>query len=580
MRKRSLVRLLPYLKRRRQALLIGTATVLLTTAAAALSPWILKEAVDYLVQGNISERALVFFAFLIVVVTAVEGVFRYWMRKILIGMSRQIEFDLRNDLFGHLERMSARFFQTYPTGDLMSRATNDLSAVRAVLGPGIMYFINTCFTVAITVPLLIYLSPSLALLTLIPLAGVSVSVKYFGRKIHERFEKIQEQFSWITTLAQENLSGIRVVKAYNQEKAFIERFRKANDEFIERNLSLVRIWGTFQPLLQFLLGLSLVALLWYGGRQVIQGTISLGDFVAFLGYLAMLTWPTIALGYVINIFERGAASMARLNALFDCAPEVDDRFAGPDSNSQGDIRVRGLNFSYNGVSVLQDIDFDVPAGSTLAIVGRTGSGKSTLVNLLCRLYPVERNRIFIGGREIHEIPLRSLRSLIGYAPQEAFLFSDTIRQNIAFGKPDASIERISAAAVTSNIFDDIQDFPKEFETFVGERGITLSGGQKQRVAISRALLVEPSILILDDSLSAVDTQTEELILQKLSSELERRTALLISHRVSTIRNADQIIVLDRGRIVERGTHDQLLQQAGYYADLYQKQLLQEELDLQ
>lgn len=575
-RKRQLFTLIPYLKKYQAKIIIGATMVLLTNIVAVVSPWILRNAIDRLYL-EVSRDILLYYASLLIAASAVEGLFRFLMRRILIGVSRNIEYDLRNDLFSHLLSLSPSFYQRNPTGDIMSRATNDLSAVRMVLGPGIMYSINTLFTAVLTISILVTLNLQLAILTLLPLLAVSVCVKYFGNQIHQRFERIQEQFATLTTLAQENVSGIRVVKAYNQEEAFIGRFQEANQDYVDRSLSLVRVWGVFNPLLTFLLGLSSVGLLWYGGRQVIQGSMTVGDFVAFMAYLSMLTWPTIALGWVINIFERGSASMGRMNQIFQSRPEIRDESSSTLSTLEGHIQVNNLTFSYNGAPVLKNVSFEIPAGQTLAIVGRTGSGKSTLVNLLCRLYKVPEAGIFIDGSDINNIPLETLRTHIGYVPQETFLFSETVQQNIAFGRPEASLQSIQESAKISNIWPDIQEFPRKFETFVGERGITLSGGQKQRIAISRALLVNPRILILDDALSSVDTDTEEKILQGLAGEFTNRTVILISHRISTVKMADQILVLEKGEIVERGTHDELLKTEGHYATLYERQLLKEEL---
>jgi ATP-binding cassette subfamily B protein len=519
---------------------------------------------------------------MIIAANLIEGAFRFLMRRILIGTSRLIEFDLRNDLFGHLQKLSARFYQRQSTGDLMARATNDLSAVRSVLGPGIMYSLNTVFTTVFTVSLLVTIDPGLAGLTLIPLVLVSLSVKYFGKRIHDRFEKIQEQFSKLTTLAQENLSGIRVVKAYSQENAFVRLFSDANREYMQRSLHLVRIQGVYNPLLVLLLGISSLGVLWYGGRLVIAGTITLGDLVAFMAYLVMLTWPTIALGWVINVVERGSASMGRINKILEEQPEIpDNRDPQPPPEEQdGHLEVRNLTFSYNGTEVLQGVSFSIQAGKVLAIVGRTGSGKSTLANLICHLYPVPQGTIFFGGRDLNEIPPSHLRSQIGYVPQDTFLFSETIRDNISLGRFDSSFEDVKDAARKSNILEDIEGFPNTFQTQVGERGITLSGGQKQRIAISRALLTDPRLLILDDALSAVDTYTEEQILQGLSGETRGKTVILISHRISTIKNADQVLVMDQGKIVERGTHESLLESGGQYAQLYRRQLIREELGIE
>ena len=560
-------------------MIVGTAMVLITNIAAVVSPWILRNAIDHLFQ-EVTRDVLLFYASLMIGMSALEGIFRFLMRRILIGASRDIEYDLRNDLFRHLQTLSPSYYQRHPTGDIMSRATNDLNAVRMVLGPGIMYSMNTLFTAALTIVILVTINIRLAILTLIPLLAVSLSTKYFGKQIHKRFERIQEQFSVLTTLAQENVSGVRVVKAYNQEQPFIERFRQANEDYVNRSLSLVRVWGVFNPLLTFLLGLSAVSLLWYGGHQVIEGFISVGDFVAFMAYLAMLTWPTIALGWVINIFERGSASMGRINEIFESQSKIRDEKTQPPFELKGNIQIKNLTFSYNGTPVLKDINVDIRAGQTLAIVGRTGSGKSTFVDLICRLYRVPPGTVFVDDVDINHIPLRTLRKSIGYVPQETFLFSETVEENIAFGRPDISFESIEESSKASNIWPDIQDFPKKFKTFVGERGITLSGGQKQRIAISRALLVNPQILILDDALSSVDTHTEERILEKLAGELSNRTVILISHRISTVKMADQILVLDQGSIVERGTHQELLEARGAYADLHERQMLKEELGVE
>ncbi|MEE8348156.1 MAG: ABC transporter ATP-binding protein [Acidobacteriota bacterium] len=578
-RRQQLFSLIPYLQRHRSALVVGTTMVLVTNITAVISPWILRNAIDHLFQ-EVTRDILLLYASLMIGVSVLEGIFRFLMRRILIGASRDIEYDLRNDIFRHLQTLSPSYYQRHPTGDLMSRATNDLNAVRMVLGPGIMYSMNTLFTAALTIGILVTINFQLAVLTLTPLLAVTFSARYFGKQIHRRFEKIQEQFSILTTLAQENVSGVRVVKAYNQEEPFIERFRQANQEYVNRSLSLVRVWGVFNPLLSFLLGLSAVGLLWYGGRQVIAGSISVGDFVAFMAYLAMLTWPTIALGWVINIFERGSASMGRINQILHTQSEIRDVQTQPIFELKGNIRIKNLTFSYNGTPILKDISVDIPVGQSLAIVGKTGSGKSTFVDLLCRLYRVPRGTIFLDEVDINDIPLETLRKNIGYVPQETFLFSETVEENIAFGRPDTSFKSIEESSKASNIWPDIQGFPKRFQTFVGERGITLSGGQKQRIAISRALLVDPHILILDDALSSVDTHTEELILERLTGERSRRTVILISHRISTVKMADQILVLDQGSVVEQGTHQELLEAKGPYADLHEKQRLKEELGLE
>jgi ATP-binding cassette subfamily B multidrug efflux pump len=572
--------LIPYLARYRSHIALGSLMVVLTVVTSMLSPWVLKYVVDGLKQSANREK-LVLYAIIILAISVVEGFFRFWMRRILIGVSRKVEYDLRNDFLAHAQKMSLSFLQSQSTGDIMSRATNDLNAVRSVLGPGIMYSMNTITLGIIGTAVLLRLNWKLTLLAYIPLAMVSMTVKKLGTRIHDRFEEIQEQFSNLSTKAQENISGIRVIKAFAREESEIEAFARINQDYVWRNLSLIRLWGIFYPLMTALIGLSSVALLWFGGRQVIHGQLTLGEFVAFMGYLTMLTWPTIAIGWVINIFQRGAASMGRILDILGATPDIQDQpGASVPELIQGTLEFRDLTFRYpNSINpALHAINLTVPAGSTLAIVGHTGSGKSTLVNLIPRLYDPPAGTVFIDGKDVRDWPLTELRKQIGYVPQESFLFSDTIEENIAFGcNTGAKPEETLAAAKASHIAEDIETFSNKMQTYIGERGITLSGGQKQRIAISRAVLSRPRILIFDDSLSSVDTYTEEIILEKLTKIASNRTTILVSHRISTVRSAHQIIVFKEGAIVERGTHDALMELQGAYADLYRKQLLEEEL---
>jgi ATP-binding cassette subfamily B protein len=554
---------------------------------------VIRDAVRDL-NTHVTRQTLLKYSLYLLAIAAAKAVFQYLTRWILIGVSREIEFDLRNDLFAHLEQLSYSYYQRTRTGDIMARMTNDLNAVRMLVGPGIMYTANTIVFTAVSLVFMLSISPKLTLFAFLPLPIFSIVVQYFGRQIHERFERIQAMFSEISSRAQENFSGARLIRAYVQEEAEIELFERANEEYIGRSLKLVRLMGMLWPTLETLLGVAIVIVLFVGGREVIQHHINVGDFAAFNTNMVQLTWPIIALGWVINIFQRGTASLRRIENILEEKPEVTDAdvpASGAPTTVRGEIEFRNLSFGYGETlqiqsndgsykgTILKKVNLRVPAGTSLAIVGPTGSGKSTLVSLVPRIYDAAPGSVLIDGRPIREFPLEVLRKNIGFVPQETFLFSATIRENIAFGAEDATEADVRRVAEAASIASDIESFPEGYNTVVGERGLTLSGGQKQRTAIARALIRNPRILILDDALSSVDTHTEDRILNYLREIMRGRTTIFISHRVSTVRNADRIAVLHDGEIVEYGTHDELIERNGYYTELYHKQLLEEELEV-
>ena len=579
----ALRRLRPYLGRYRRPILLGLTCAVFSNLFTLLTPWVLKYAVDDLTAG-VTRGKLGLYAGLVLAISACGGVFRYAMRRLIIGASRRIEYDLRNDFFAQLQRFPREYFDRSRTGDLMSRASSDLGAVRMMVGPAAMYAVSTSVLAVAAIAMMLSIHPRLTLMLVTGLPLVSLMVKYFGEAIHHRFERIQAQLSEISAITQEALAGVRVVRAYGQEDAERQKFLAANDEYVARNRQLIFLQACFYPSMSFGFGLAIVGFLYLGGREVITGQLTLGEFVAFNGYLGQLAWPLIAFGWVTNLIQRGLASWQRMLEVFDTVPSIQD---APDARPlprpvRGDLRLRHLTFAYgNGPAVLHDVDLHVPAGSTLAIVGGTGSGKSTLVHTLVRLYDPPAGTVFLDGVDVREARLADLRAAIAFVPQETFLFSTTLEENIAFGAGDPEGEhrlaRVREAAAIARLDKDVEQFADGYGTRVGERGLTLSGGQKQRTAIARALMTDAPVLVFDDALSAVDTYTEEEILTRLREVTADRTTIIVAHRISAVRHADQIIVLEAGRIVERGTHETLAYAGGPYSDLVRQQQLEAEL---
>ena len=569
--------------------------MIVTNVLLLISPKILQTVVDELGLAwrsaydpdyvgptfTISPERILFFATLIFGIALFAGILRFIQRRTIQGVARQMEFHLRADFFLHLQKLSAAYYDNVRTGDLMTRATSDLNAIRMVLSSAVMYTADAIVFFGLALTIMLRIDADLTLVALLPYPVLAVLIRFLGKRLHARYERIQESFSTLNTKVQENLSGVRVVKAYTLEASEIEHFQELNREFVERNHEQIRLMTFFFPIFRCLPGIGIVVLLWMGGLRVINGEMSLGDFVAFHAYLMMLIRPMITLGFIVNTFERGAASMGRIQAILDEKPEIFDneQVKWGIRNIEGEIEFRNLNFAYpDGTPVLKGINLKIERGKTFAIVGGTGSGKSTLVNLIPRIRQAERGTVFVDGVDIQDIPLKVLRSNIGVVEQEPFLFSDYLQNNIAYGLETPDEEQIKDAAHTADLLEQIEEFPDGLETFLGERGMTISGGQRQRTALARAIIIKPKILILDDAFANVDTQTEDTILSRLSEIMKDRTTILISHRISTVKDADHIVVLDEGSIVETGTHEQLLEQNGIYAGIYETQLLQEELD--
>ncbi len=568
-----------YLKPHARSVVTGLVFLVLSNLFGRAVPWLLKEAIDSLTAAT--SPSLLLYAALIVGLTALQGGFRFGARWTLVGMARDVEYALRNVLYAHLQRLAPSFYHRTPTGDLMSRLTQDLNVIRQLFGAGIMYTVGTGITYLSTIPVMIAIDPGLTLFALLPYPFLFLTLFKSRMIVHERFEAVQESFTRLTEKAQENLSGIRLVKSYVMEERETEEFARLNAEYMQRNLRLARVDGFFSGLSSVLSGLGVVIILWLGAERVVAGKVSLGGFVAFNGYLITLIWPTVALAWITSVIQRGFVSLERVNAILREEPTIrDGDRPAPVTPLRGEIEFRGLSFTYPSREkpALQDVTLRIPAGSRVAIVGPTGAGKSTLVQCLPRLLEVSAGCLFLDGVDITRIPVQTLRRSIGYVPQESFLFSDTLRENIAFGRPDAPREEVEAAAATAGLAEEIAQFPRGIATVVGERGITLSGGQRQRVTIARAVMMTPALLILDDALSSVDAETEAEILEHLHPVMARRTTLIITHRLSTIQTADLIVVVAEGRLVEMGRHEELLARGGLYAELWHRQQLLSELE--
>ena len=580
-------RLLPYLKRYRKMLAIGFVVITLSAVFTNLIPFVISKAIDR-IKDHTEGTSLLNYALLTVGFAVISGVFLYLTRQMIIVVSREIENDLRNDFFAHILQQDQQYFHFHPTGDIMALATNDISAVRNFLGPGIMYTAETFINFSMAISLMFSFNAELTLIAIVPIPLISYVVYRIGKSINYKFERVQEQFSDLTTRAQENLSGIKVVKAYVREESETEGFKKISAEYMKKNLELAKVQSFSYPIMFLLTGFSVIIVLYFGGNKIISGELTIGELTAFIIYLGLLTWPIISLGWIINLTQRAEASMKRLCEVFDSKPGIENpdtesTSAGTDDGVsekiRGEIEFRNVNFRYhhNFPYVLKNVNVKIKAGETIGIIGHTGSGKTTLINLISRLFDIDEGELLVDGKSVKQYDLNRLRTSIGAVPQETFLFSDTIENNIANAENIFNKDKVVTAAKISQIYKDVDKFPGRFDTMLGERGINLSGGQKQRTSIARAIAADPEILILDDAFSAVDTYTEEEILKGLKEVMNGRTTILISHRISTLKNADRIIVLKEGSVAEEGTHEELVKKEGIYADIYLKQLLEEEL---